>query len=99
MVNEVGAAGSGRDHVTLKVPTLATWTVPSSRAVNALVVSRTDRRLSFFDVKRGGPVLGRLPVGPSRKFRQAVSRSRGDCRGITAESFVSRDRSGARLAR
>jgi hypothetical protein len=29
-VREVGAAGSGRDQVTLMVPTLATYTVPSS---------------------------------------------------------------------
>ncbi len=69
-VRDVGAAGSRRDHVTLRLPTLATYTVPSSWREKALVFRRIDGRVSFFDLYRGGPALRpcRLPLRLSKKF-------------------------------
>jgi hypothetical protein len=49
-VRDVGAAGRRRDHLTLRLPTLATYTVPSSWREKALVVRRIDCRVSFFDL-------------------------------------------------
>jgi len=71
MVKDVGAAGSRRDHLTLRWPTLATYTVPPSWTEKALVFRRIDCRVSFFDLYRGGPTLRpcRFPLRLSKKFR------------------------------
>lgn len=50
MVREVGAAGSRRDHLTFRLPTLAAYTVPLSWSEKALVFRRIDCRVSFFDL-------------------------------------------------
>lgn len=49
-VRDVGTAGSRRDHLTLRSPTLATYTVPFAVTVKALVLRRIDCRVSFFDL-------------------------------------------------
>jgi len=69
-VREVGAAGSGRDHFTLMLPTLATYTMPLSGREKALPFRRMDCRVSFFDLKRGGATLRplRRPLSESKKF-------------------------------
>lgn len=69
-VTEVGTAGSRRDHLTLRLPTLATYTVPLPWREKALVLRRIDCRVSFFDLYRGGPTLWpcRLPLRLSKKF-------------------------------
>ncbi|GAB2820568.1 hypothetical protein GCM10027091_60010 [Streptomyces daliensis] len=49
-VTEVGVAGSRRDHLILRSPTLATYTLPFSWREKALALRRMDCRVSFFDL-------------------------------------------------
>jgi hypothetical protein len=69
-VRDVGEAGSRRDHLTFRLPTLATYTVPSPWREKALVLRRINCRVSFFDLYRGGPTFRpcRLPLRLSKKF-------------------------------
>src|SRR5699024_7718693 len=81
-----GSEGSFRDHLTGTSPILGSRSLPPVVIRQfALAVKRIACRLSLRDLSLGGPTLGRLPLRPAKKFRQAVSRSRRDCRSTTAD--------------
>src|SRR5690606_31833874 len=79
-VTVAGVDGSVRDHVTLRSPIFGRRSFcPGVMDQRAFAVRRTACRVSLRDLYRGAPMRGRLPFSPSKKFRYAVSRSRGDC--------------------
>lgn len=94
-----GVEGSVRDHFTLRSPIFGRRSFcPKVMDQWAFAVNRTACRVSLRDLYRGAPILGRLPLSPSKKFLYAVSRSRRDCWRTTADTSPSHARSGVCLA-
>lgn len=94
-----GADGRERDHFTATSPTLGSRSFPPVVIFHpAFAVNRTACRVSLRDFKRGGPIVGRLPLRPSKKFRYAASRSRRDCCNTTEDTSSSHARWGVFFA-